>query len=1254
MVRRPVAFFLCLLLPEISAFSAEVPKLLTVAEKSDFKATSKHAEVVDFCEQLAKAAPAVVRLGQLGTTTEGKKLPLVILADPPIASAQEAARSGKPVLFAMGDIHAGEVDGKEALLMLARETALAKERPLLKDFIVVLAPIFNADGNDRMAKTNRPGQVGPVEGMGIRANAQGLDLNRDFIKLESPEVRALVHFFTQWDPAVVVDTHTTNGSHHRYVITYEGPRNPAGDAKVIETVRDVLLPDAGKRLKDQAGYDSFFYGNFSRDHQRWETVPAVPRFGLHYLGLRNRIGVLSESYSYAPYKDRVFASLAFVHGIFDSVAAHKDKYQKLLSAARTETIRAGRDPKDSDQIAVRLKTVPLGKPVTFKGFVEEIEGGRRRATDQPKDYQVEYVGLCVPEKSVRRPYAYLFPATLTKVVENLQHHGLRVEECREDIDLDVEVNQVTKVTHAERAFQNHHIASVTTGARQESRRVSAGTILVRTSQPLGTLAAYLLEPQSEDGLCAWNFFDPELAEGKDYPVLRLLASVPITAGPVRPLAGDRVLNKPITYDAVTRTGLSFNGNPADHYEWLDDGEHFLQVKNGRLYKVEALTGRAKPFHDPEQMAKGLRTIPGLEPETADQWSNLGLSTRPRRRGPAASFQMNPQKTGALFKHDKDLYYCNFDGSHAVRLTKSSGDKELISFSPNGQWIAYVSNHNLYTVDIATQTEHALTKDGNDLISNGKPDWVYGEEIYNYQKVYWWSPDSSQLVFLRVDDHPVHIFTVINQIPSLQNVERTPYPKPGDPNPTVKLGTVAAAGGPVEWVDLSSYQENATLLVHAGWTPDSQQVFFYMQDRAQTWLDFCTAPRHGGSLTRLFRDTTKAWVDNPRDPHFLKDGSFLLPSERTGWKHYYHFDAKGKLLNPVTEGEWEARVLHTVDEAGGWVYLSGTRNNPIGSDLYRARLDGSALERLTAGPGEHRATVSPQGQLFVDAVSTFNSPTQVRLYSTDGKVRRTLDTNPVYALEEYQRGKEELVKIPTPDGFILEGSLLTPPNFDPTKKYPVWFMTYGGPHAPMTSDSWAAGRARDQALAQMGFIVFHADPRSASGKGICSTWTAYRQFGVPELKDIETIIGWVKQKPYVDGNRIGMSGHSYGGFMTSFCLTHSKLFAAGIAGAPVTDWRTYDTIYTERYMNTPQENPQGYDATSVVKAARNLHGRLLLLHGLMDDNVHFQNSVQFIEELQKANKMFEVMVYPRSRHGIFGSHVQLLMVDFMKRHLKPET
>jgi dipeptidyl aminopeptidase/acylaminoacyl peptidase len=1210
------------------------PELLTVAEKSDYKATSRHADVMDFCEQLKKLSP-LIRLGELGKSGEGRKLPLVILADPPVRTPEEATRSGKLVVFGMANIHAGEVDGKEALLMLARELATAKEKPLLKDLILVFAPIFNADGNERISKENRREQAGPAEGVGIRANAAGLDLNRDYIKLDSPEVRALVRFFNQWDPAVFIDCHTTNGSHHRYTITYEGPVCPAGDAKLIALVRDEMLPEVGKRLEKRGGYKSFFYGNFSRDRSRWETVPAIPRYGTHYVGLRNRIGILSESYSYAPFRDRVLGTRDFVRSIFEYAAENKEKIRAVLRDAR----------KEKEHIALRHRMTPLPGRTTVLGFEEERKDGRTVATDRPKDYTLEYLGVAQPTLSVNRPYAYLIPASWTKVVENLQRHGLTVEELREDIELDLEIYKIDKLIQTV-IYQKRQLIEVETTSRKEARRIAAGTVLVRTNQPLGTLAAYLLEPQAEDGLAAWSFFERGVGEGKDYPVLRLPAKTPLTTGPVRPLPEGRTLHKRIELDMLLgkKPLPNLSGSPIADPIWLDDGEHFLQRKEGQLRKVHAVSGRSQsqPAPDAKKIVAALTAQPSLDRATV------------QRIAARAAADPTPGKKGDFFHHSDDLYYFLFDSSKAVRLTRSAGAKELASLSPDSRYVAFVQGNNLHVVDIATQTDRALTTDGAALIFNGKMDWVYWEEIGRRSgRAYWWSPGSSHLAFVRYDDTPVQKFHVIDHGPTRQKVELGAYPKAGDPIPTVKLGIVPVAGGPVAFVDLQGYSEGAMILTRAGWTPDGEKVFFCVQDRAQTWLDFCTAPREGGKPARLFREKTRTWVDDPGEPHFLKDGSFLLPSERTGWKHLYHFGKDGKLKRAVTSGNWEVRRLHLVGEKEGWVYFSATKDSPIAVNLYRIKLDGSGLERLTTSCGNHRVSLSPKANLFVDHHTSHQTPATVRLYRIDGKLARTLDANPVHDLEEYDLGKLELVQIKTPDGFVLEGSLLKPPGFDASRRYPVWFTTYGGPHAPVVRDDWLGGRLRERGMANLGFLVFHVDPRSASGKGACSTWTAYRQLGVQELADIETAIRWlISSNKCVDAARIGMTGHSYGGFMTAYALTHSKLFAAGVAGAPVTDWHNYDAFYTERYMNTPQENPEGYERTSVVKAASKLHGRLLLIHGIMDDNVHVQNTLQFVRALQRADKDFELMVYPNDRHGIRGRHYQRLVIDFMRRTLQP--
>ncbi|MCI0460684.1 MAG: DPP IV N-terminal domain-containing protein, partial [Gemmataceae bacterium] len=1105
-----------------------------------------------------------------------------------------------------------------------------KDRALLKNLIVLIAPLVNPDGAERIVKTNRPSQNGPAEGVGERASAQGFDLNRDFVKLASPEVQALARLFRHWDPALVLDTHTTNGSLHRYSITYDGPRHPTADPRLVAWTRDTFLPEVARRFEKQTGEKAFPYGNFSKDHRRWESYPALPRFGTQYLGLRNRIGILIESYTYAPYRERIAASRAFVRACLEYASENKAALRKLVTAA---------EKGNNDMVALRHKATPLAKSVAVLGFVEEKRDGKR-VPGKPRDYETEFLGLTEPTLSVQKPHAYLVPATFPRVIETLQRHGIVVEELYEDIVLPVQGYRVDTLARSTTPYQKHHPVKVDVGAWHEERLVAAGTFLVRTDQPRGALAAFLLEPQAEDGLCTWNFFDSALKEGADYPVYRLRTPEPITTGRARPLAEDRPANQPITFEMVYGPGgPGFGGSPIAGLTWLADGEHFLQVKGKRLLKVHAPTGKSTPFHDSAKLAAGLASLRIPKSDA-------------RSLADGTSFQMNPQRTGALFQHENDLYYCNFDGTGAARLTRKPGRVELVSFSPDGKFVGYVRKHNLYVVDVATQTERALTADGTDLISNGKADWVYFEEIFHRSwKTYWWAPDSGSIAFLRFDDTNVPKFTLVDHTQRQQDVEVTRYPKAGAKNPLVKLGVASITGEPVRWVDLSGYPETA-LFIRAGFTPDSRQVYFYAQDRAQTWLDFCTAPRDGGAPRRLFRDTTKAWVEDPGAPHFLKDGSFLLPSERSGWKHLYRFDRDGKLLGSVTSGEWEIRNVHVIDEASGWVYLSGTRDSHLANNLYRVKIEGGEVQRLTQSLGDHRASVSPGGKFYTDTRSDPYTPPQTRLHRGDGTLTRTLDTNPAYKREEYRTGKLEFVRITTPDGFVLEGTVLKPPNFDSKKRYPVWFMTYGGPHAPTIRYAWSAGRVRDEMLAQMGFIVFRCDPRSASGKGAVSTWTAYRKLGVQELKDIETAIRWLTAHPWADAKRVGMSGHSYGGFMTAYAMTHSRLFAAGIAGAPVTDWRNYDTIYTERYMNTPQENPKGYDETSVVRGAKNLHGKLLILHGLMDDNVHAQNTVELMQELQRFDRDFEVMLYPRARHGLFGRHYSRLMVDFMRRQLQP--
>ena len=722
------------------------------------------------------------------------------------------------------------------------------------------------------------------------------------------------------------------------------------------------------------------------------------------------------------------------------------------------------------------------------------------------------------------------------------------------------------------------------------------------------------------------------------------------------LAQERLLSIDALYDRETR--IDSSGVQASGLTWLSD-THYLQstrdpdAQRTGLMTVEAATGETEPFFDAAKMESAFAALPGIAAGEAQRLA--------RRR----SYTMNRARTAMVLTIAGDLYSYEFGADRATRLTFSPGDEEEVSFSPDGATVLFVRSHDLYVVGLESGRERALTTDGSAELLNGKLDWVYQEEIYGrgIYRGYWWSPDSSRIAFLQLNEESVPEFTVIDHLPYRLGVETWNYPKAGDPNPTVKLGVVTVAGGTPTWIDTDEYAPIQFLIVSVGWTPDSRQVVYQVQDREQTWLDLKLGDAGTGKSSTLFRETTAAWVNVNGGPVWLSDGSFLWLSERSGWKHIYHYAADGALVRQVTDGPWEVRTLHgaaadAAAEDGGWIYFSGTERSHIGSDVYRVKLDGSRLMHLSAAAGTHQANFNPSFTRYIDTWSDITTPPQVRLHRADGGELRVIDDNPVTVLSEYRLAQPAFLQVQTRDGFVMEAIMIKPPDFDPSRRYPVYQHTYGGPHLQQVRNAWGGTTyLYHQMLAQKGIIVWICDNRTASGKGAVSTWPVYRNFGELELRDIEDGIAWLTEQPYVDASRIGINGWSYGGYMVSYALTHSTSFAMGIAGGAVTDWRDYDTIYTERYMQMPQNNPDGYRKSSPRFAAQDLNGQLLLLHGMIDDNVHVQNTLQFAYELQQAGKPFDLMLYPKSRHGIADpslvKHMRTRMVDFIMKHLAPD-
>ena len=688
--------------------------------------------------------------------------------------------------------------------------------------------------------------------------------------------------------------------------------------------------------------------------------------------------------------------------------------------------------------------------------------------------------------------------------------------------------------------------------------------------------------------------------------------------------------------------------------WLPGGEDYLLAEDngdgpGRSWHVvDAATGDAEPFYDPEPLAKALEGQLRLDAEDAASRARPG------------SLRLSPGADRMLLHLASDLFVWDFNDETLTRLTHGPEDEELARFSPDGRSLAFVRDADLYVVDLKGD-EVRLTTSGGENTLNGKLDWVYQEEIYgrgNYQ-AHWWSPDGRHLAFLQSDERDVPRFTVVDHVPFRPPLEVYPYPKAGDPNPRVRLAVAKANGGGITWVDPGLYGHSEILIVNVAFSPDGD-VWYQVQDRRQTFLDLHRADPATGESERVLREESHAWVNVLGPPRFLEDGGFLWLSERTGFQHLYRYDEDGKLARTLTDGRWEVRSLNAVDEEAGFAYVSGTYRSALGADVLRVALDGSGAALLTEAPGSHRGSFPEDGSIghWIATSSDLHTPTKMTLRRAgDGATVRELGGGDVPDLERFEISAPKLLTIETSDGVDLEAMLIRPHGFDPDRVYPAWVHVYGGPHAQQVRDGWQGSRGMwFQYLAQQGIVILVVDNRIASGKGVESTWPVYRNFGEQELIDLVEAVDWLGAKPWVDAERIGLDGWSFGGYMTLFALTRSDRFRAGIAGGSVVDWRAYDSIYTERYMSTPDDNPDGYERTSVLESAGDLHGDLLIVHGTMDDNVHMQNTLQMAWKLQKAGKPFEMMLYPKSRHGVtdpdLSLHLRETMARFILKTMEP--
>jgi dipeptidyl-peptidase-4 len=646
--------------------------------------------------------------------------------------------------------------------------------------------------------------------------------------------------------------------------------------------------------------------------------------------------------------------------------------------------------------------------------------------------------------------------------------------------------------------------------------------------------------------------------------------------------------------------------------------------------------------------------------------NLSLEEKARRERARAAglsgiltYSWSPDGKQLLVPIAGDLYLVDVANPDAARKV-ASGNVLDPKISPKGRYVSFVRNQNLVVIDLKTGAERQLTQDGQGTVHNGEAEFVAQEEM-DQTTGYYWAPDDSSIAYKRYDEAPVPVARRFEIFADRTEVIDQHYPAAGDPNVLVDLFIVSPETGVSRKIDLGP--EKDIYLVRADWSADSKTLVYQRQTRDQKRLDLVGVNAATLAQRTLLTETSKTWVGIHNDLRFLsKRPAFIWASERSGRNHLYLYDLNGKLLNPISSGEWGIDNVLAVDEAAGKVYVSSNKDAVIDKQTYALALNGSTAgkpARISAGDGWHEAKFSNNGKIFVDTYSSPTTPPQVSIRKADGTMVQWLEHNELNARHPFAQYASDLLPtefgtIKAKDGQTLYYSMIKPAGFDATKKYPVFLFTYGGPHSQRVTRTW--GNYFDQYMAQQGFVVFRLDNRGSSRRERAFTDVIYNNLGKNEVEDQVTGIDWLGQQSFVDPKRVGVFGWSYGGFMTLRLLAAaSDKIAMGVSVAPVTDWALYDTHYTEQFVGgTPKSDPDAYARSGVFAHLDGLKSPLLLVHGMADDNVLFSNSTRLIDELVKRNVQFDLMTYPGAKHGISGRtsqrHVYGLIEAFFKKNL----
>ncbi len=687
---------------------------------------------------------------------------------------------------------------------------------------------------------------------------------------------------------------------------------------------------------------------------------------------------------------------------------------------------------------------------------------------------------------------------------------------------------------------------------------------------------------------------------------------------------------------------AFDEHPLDNIEWMPDSKAFTYTENSRdtdypnIYRHDVHSGETSLLLHASELEYNKIPIN----MSGYHWTHDG------------KYLLIAGPSSSIWRHSSQApyYLMNVETKKITALAGNSSGLRNVKLSPDGSMVGYVQNHNIYIMNLSSGVITALTKDGTDNILNGEFDWVYEEE-FGLADAWRWSPDSKSIAFWRFDQTRVLEFNLVDETSYYNNVLKLKYPKVGGENAIVKIGVIDLKKRRTKWIDLGEDQD--IYIPRIFWTNSSSTLGLVRLNRAQNHLDMLMANTKNGRSKIIVSDDDTCYVDVQHDISFLNNtDEIVFSSESSGYRHAYIYDYAGKLIQQVTRGQWEITEIVGVDEKENWLYFYGKKDSPLEQHIYRVKLDGTNLTRISPEAGWHTPLFSPDYKYFIDTYSSVATPAKSVLNNSDGSHIRVLNDGGIEGLVKREYVYPEFLKITSSDGVELNAYLMKPHNFDPNKKYPVLVFGYGGPGSQKVVNKWGDYRSKwHQYMIQQGYLIFCLDNRGTGGRGKAFENLAWGDLSKWSIHDQIEGAKYLQSLPFVDRERLGFWGWSGGGYLTIGLLTRAAdYFRVGIAVAPVTDFKTYDTIWTERHMGLLERNAEGYAKSNHNNYAHLLRGKLLIIHGTQDDNVHYQNTLFFVNRCIELNKPVDSFFYPNRNHSIQGGNTRLHLFTKMTEYI----